>query len=150
MRRPSANLRDLVAEPIVSDGSTHRSRRKGAIVAEMAVITPILCLLTFGAIQVANTLHFKQKLTSSVFEGVRMVGSGEADRTKIESRVLALLTARNVKGATVSISPAGDLAALAPGSVVSVNVVAPISRNVTGPNLVVFKNQLSVVGKTVR
>ncbi len=58
-----------------------------------------------GAIQVANTLHFKQKLTSSAFEGVRMIGSGEADRTKIESRVLALLTARDVKGGKVSIAP---------------------------------------------
>ncbi len=116
----------------------------------MAVITPILCLMTFGAIQVANTLHFKQKLTSSAFEGVRMLGSGEADRAKIESRVMALLTARNVQGGTVAISPTSDLATLSPGSVVSVSVTAPLSQNVSGPNLIVFKDQLTVVGTTVR
>ena len=129
--------------------SNDARKRFGAIAAELATVLPLLSLITFGSIQVANTIHFKQALTSAAFEGTRLATGVTADRTRIEERVRAMLDARRVVGATISITPAGNLLLTPAGTPIAISITAPIAGNVTGPTFVQFSSTITVTGRTV-
>ena len=128
-----------------------RNRTKsGSVAAELAAILPLLTLITFGSIQVANTIHFKQALTSAAFEGTRLATGATANRQQIEDRVQAMLDARRVVGAEISITPAGELRQLPTGTQIDISVSAPTASNVTGPSFVLFTNTITATGRTIR
>ncbi|MGV3485924.1 MAG: TadE/TadG family type IV pilus assembly protein [Planctomycetaceae bacterium] len=124
-------------------------RRRGGVAAELAMVLPILCLITFGSMQVANTIHFKQALTCAAFEGTRMASGETADRDKMIQRIQAILDARKVINAKITITPGGDLRELPPGTPVTISITAPISGNVKGPNFVQFSSSITATGRTV-
>ncbi len=131
--------------------SHHRSnKRRGAVAAELATVLPLLALITFGSIQVANTIHFKQALTTAAFEGTRASTGPSITRAQIEARVNAVLNARRIIGATVSITPAGEIFALPPRTQIAITITAPISGNVTGPSFVTLSDSITVTGRTIR
>ena len=113
------------------------------------MVLPLLCLITFGSMQVANTIHFKQALTCAAFEGTRMASGETADRDKMIQRIQAILDARKVINATIKITPGGDLRKLAAGTPVTISITAPVKGNVKGPNFVQFSNSITATGRTV-
>lgn len=124
-------------------------RRRGGVAAELATVLPLLTLITFGSIQIANTIHFKQALTCAAFEGTRLATGLTADRTRMEQRVQAILDARGIVGATITITPAGDLLMTPPGTPISISITAPIAGNVEGPQFIQFSDTMTATGRTV-
>lgn len=124
-------------------------RRRGGVAAELATVLPLLTLITFGSIQVANTIHFKQALTCAAFEGTRLATGVTANRARMESRVQAILDARGVVGATITITPAGDLLMTPAGTPISISITAPIAGNVNGPHFIQFSDTITATGRTV-
>jgi Flp pilus assembly protein TadG len=147
MRRPIQTKRLAIKRPLT--GETIAPRRAGAIAVELATVLPLLCLITFGSIQVANTIHFKQALTVAAFEGTRLATGVTANRAVMQSRIQAMLDARHVTGATVTIAPAGDLLLVPSGTPITITITAPIAGNVNGPSFVQFSNSITVTGRTV-
>ncbi len=129
--------------------ATAKNKRHGGIAAELAMVLPLLSLITFGSIQVANTIHFKQALTCAAFEGTRLATGVTANRARIEERVQAMLDARHVVNATITITPDGDLLLTPSGTPIAISITAPITGNVTGPSFVQFSNSITVTGRTV-
>lgn len=105
---------------------------RGVAAAELAVCLPVVVLIVVATIEACSALFLKQSLTVAAYEGVR---------TAIEERQVAgaaqkasqqVLTQRNVKGATVTITPS-NIAALKTGDYIKVTVSAPCSANSVVP-----------------
>ncbi|MEM9412792.1 MAG: TadE family protein [Planctomycetota bacterium] len=52
--------------------SKFKSFRRGGAVVEMAVILPVLAIITFGIMECMNTIHTQQSLTICAYEGARV------------------------------------------------------------------------------
>jgi Flp pilus assembly protein TadG len=127
-----------------------RPSRHGSVVTELAVVAPLLVLFTFGSIQVCNTAHLKQALTSAVYEGTRLVPQRDATREVVEQMMTQILVARGVSGVSLQIDPPGPLADLSPGQLVTIQVSAPTEGNVVGPSLITFQQVLTAEGVASR
>ncbi len=124
-------------------------RRRGAAAAELATMLPLLCLITFGSIQAANTIHFKQGLTTAAFEGTRVATGVTATQQRIIDRVQAMLDARQITGATIAVDPSSDLVTVPFGTPIAISITAPISGNVSGPTFIQFSDTITVTGRTL-
>ncbi|MBX3421215.1 MAG: pilus assembly protein [Pirellulaceae bacterium] len=82
--------------------------RRGAATIETAVTLPVLVLLVFGSIEIANGVFLKQTLTVAAYEGARVATRPGATRAQARQRVQEILAARNVNNRTITISPAVD------------------------------------------
>lgn len=81
-------------------------KRRGIAAMEFAVCIPILLVLIIGTIEACSMIYLKQTLVTAAYEGVRasvLLDSTASDVTDACNRIL---TSRNTKGATVTISPA--------------------------------------------
>lgn len=72
---------------------------------EAAIALPLLVLLVFGAMELANGIFLNQSLSIAAYEGARAVCRSGASSAHGESRVAEILSARNIEDYSVSISP---------------------------------------------
>lgn len=80
-------------------------RRRGVAAAETAVMLPVLLLLVFGSIELANGIYLKQTLTLAAYEGVRAASWPGATNTDAHARIAEVLAARSVEEYEVEIVP---------------------------------------------
>jgi Flp pilus assembly protein TadG len=80
-------------------------RRRGVAAAETAVMLPVLLLLVFGSIELANGVYLKQTLTLAAYEGVRSASWPGATNADAHTRIADVLAARSVTDYEVEITP---------------------------------------------
>lgn len=105
---------------------THRraaENRKAAAVVEFAVLLPIMIVLVFGSIEVANGIFLKQALAVSAYEGARAAARTAATDNDVRTRISEVLTSRGIKNETVTISPV--LTSVTRGTTITVTVTVP-------------------------
>jgi Flp pilus assembly protein TadG len=119
-----------------------QSRRSGTAATEAVFCIPIVLLITFGTLDVCNTIFLKETVTVAAYEGARVGTKRLATRADAEAMVRTILTARGVveKRANdfeIIVSPSNfsSLKALDPITVwvnVPVNGYVPFVRDVMG------------------
>lgn len=110
-----------------------KKNRKGAAVVELAVCLPIIVVLVFGSIETCNMIFLRQTLNASAYEGIRVAVGPDAVHQEVIDRCQAVLDARDVKGATITIDRQ-DVANVAPGQPIRVVVSAKCDANSGGPS----------------
>lgn len=88
---------------------------------ETAVMLPLLVLLTFGSIELANVVFLKQSLAIASYEGARAVTKPGATQTQSDARIAEILSGRGVTGYTVTYTPAVT-SSTARGTMITVEV----------------------------
>ena len=109
----------------------HSKYRRATAAVELAICLPIISLLTFGSIEIANGLYLKQAVAEAAYEAARIATTSKGDSAVAETRGEDVLKKRGVKGYTVTISPAVDLSTEA-GTTVTATVTAKAKRNTSG------------------
>ena len=121
-----------------SAGLESRSRRaisasrRGVAATETALTLPLLVLIVFGSIEIANGVFLKQSLTIAAYEGARTLSKTGVTSAQGEARVDEVLTERSIADYDVSITP--TVTANTPrGTELTVTVSAPASYYRVGP-----------------
>jgi len=107
-------------------GRTPGNSRRGAAVAEFALIAPVFLTLTVGCIELGRAVIVQQLLTNASREGARVAGyDTTSSSSTVTTAVNNYLTSVNISGATTTVSPSPS--GLADGQQISVTVGIPFS-----------------------
>lgn len=123
--------------------STRRSSRRGSVVAELAMVSPVLLLITLSTVGICNQLFLKQSLTVAAYEAARVAIIPEATSDDVRMQATEICHLRNVNGGTVSISPE-DFQGAAQGTFLVVTVSAPSRQGNLDLNLFSGTTSVSV------
>ena len=104
--------------------------RRGSSAVECAFCIPVVMLIMFGTLETCSGVFLKETLTVTAYEGCRVGVRRRATRTDVINECNAVLAARGVTGATVSVTPA-DFSTLSALDPISVTVSAPTNGNST-------------------
>lgn len=118
------------------------ARRRGAATVEFAICFPVLVSLVFGGVELANGIFLKQVITTAAYEGARVAAQPTGTNATAQTRINAILAARNVQGASTTFNPT-ITPALARGTRFTVTVSAPASSNVLLPGWSKFTGNLT-------
>jgi Flp pilus assembly protein TadG len=119
-----------------------RQTRTGAASIEAACTLPLLCVLVFSSIEVANIIYLRQSLNIAAYEAGISATKPGVDTSTAVTRVAEVLGSRGITGYTLSFTP--TVTEDTPGGTeVQVDVSAPSGSLSIGP-LWLFK------GKTIR
>ncbi len=100
--------------------------RQGVAAVEAAIALPLLILLVFGALEIANGIFLTQTLAVAAYEGAREAVRPGGTPEQVQQRIEDLLVSRGVHNFTVSIVP--ELTASTPsGTPITVEVRAPMN-----------------------
>jgi Flp pilus assembly protein TadG len=112
--------------PPVTNRFPHTSgtNRNGAVVTELAIISPLLVFLVMVTVSICNLIFLKQSLTVAAFEAARVAIIPGATAQDVELQAQQICQIRNVGNATVTIEPA-DFQNQPYGNFISVTVSAP-------------------------
>lgn len=106
--------------------SCRGSSRQGVAAVEAAVALPLLILLVFGAIEVANGIFLTQTLSVAAYEGARAAVSPGGTAEQVEQRIADVLTRRGISVYVIEIQPA--ISDSTPrGTAITVEVQAPMN-----------------------
>jgi Flp pilus assembly protein TadG len=115
--------------------NSHRKRRalnngsrRGVAASELAVCLPVIVLLVLAMIEACTMIFLKQSLTVAAYEGARTSLVPNATAAQVQAACNGVLRDRRVQGARVTLRPA-NLASVAPGEYIEVNVAAPTDPN---------------------
>ncbi len=99
-----------------------RTRRGGSLV-EMALVAPILVMLTFGAIQYGYYIYVKNQMYGAASNGAAEASLSTSTNTTVSSAVTTAMTNANLQNTsyTVSTNPS-SVSGLPSGTSVSVTV----------------------------
>lgn len=111
---------------------TGRECRRGVALVEFAIFMPLMAMLVFGAIETSNMVYLRQGLKSAAYEVARSVTRQDGVQADAEVRGYQALDARDVVGATITITPPVD-EETEPGTIIDVTVSAPADANADGP-----------------
>lgn len=106
--------------------------RKGTATVEAAIALPVLLILVFGSMEVANGIFLEQSLTVAAYEGARSASSAGGTVAEAQQRIQDVLQSRGVTGQTVTVVPAVT-AATARGTLVTVTVSVPGAQQALNP-----------------
>lgn len=104
-----------------------RQNRQGAAAVEFAMVAPVFVLLVFGMIEFGRLVMVQQVLTNASREGCRLGVLDGATTAEVTTAVNNYLTAAQVPGATVTVSPNPPSSAVY-GQSVTVTVSVPFSQ----------------------
>jgi Flp pilus assembly protein TadG len=108
------------------------SIRRGVAATETAIMLPLLVIVVFGSIELANGVFLQQTLSVAAYEGARAATRPGATVQIAEQRVAEVLLARSVDDYDVEISP--PITATTPRNTqVTVTITAPASEYSFGP-----------------
>jgi Flp pilus assembly protein TadG len=123
--------------------------RRGAATVELALTLPLLLTLTFGSIEIANGMFLKQALTVAAHETARVaISQGETQANALAAGQ-RILTARNVNGGTISLTPTVT-STTAAGTIITATVTAPASANSIGISMFLGSTTVSATVVMVR
>ena len=100
---------------------------------------PVVLVLVFGSIEVANGVFLKQSLTVAAYEGARAATRAGGTTAQAQERIREVLVNRGIENETITITPAVN-ADTARGTTVRVTVAAPGSGVALNP-LQLFQNR---------
>lgn len=93
---------------------------------------PLLVIVVFGAIELANGIFLQQTLSVAAYEGARALCRPGATAQEGEQRMAEVLLARDVDEYDIDISPA--ITATTPRNTeITVSITAPASEYSVGP-----------------
>lgn len=118
--------------------------RKGAATVEFALCLPLILLLVFGAVEATDAIFLQQALTTAAYEGARAATVSTGTTATAQAAANAVLTARNITGATVTVSP-GVTTSTAAGTNISVTVTTTVSSS----NSMTTANFAGFMGKSL-
>lgn len=106
-----------------------RSRSEGILLVELAIVLPLLLLLTFGVIEYGWLFLKAQQVTNAARQGARVGATPDATNADVETAVETVLTASGMGGSGYSLVylPAGGVGDLESGSTFTVTVTVPYS-----------------------
>ncbi len=107
-------------------------RRNGAAAVELAVMLPVFLTILFGTIETCTMIFLQQSLEIAAYEGARVAIVPDTEASDISDSANALLLARKVKSATITVSPT-DFQNAPYGSFIRVSVSAPCNSNAAFP-----------------
>ena len=89
-------------------GRKERRRARGAVVVELAIVTPILLTMLFGIIEYGYVFMVRQTLTNAAREGARIAFLQTTDTpyTEVIDRVGEVMTAAGLTGYTLTMTHA--------------------------------------------
>lgn len=129
--------------------SMRLGKRDGLAVAETAILLPLITLLVFGSIELANGIFLKQSITIAAYEGGRAISRAGATEAHGEARVAEILSMRNVSEYQVSFSP--EVTMDTPrGTTLEISVTAPASTLSVGPLRHLAGEDISFTYRVVR
>jgi Flp pilus assembly protein TadG len=107
--------------------------RTGIAIVEFAVCIPVILVIVFGMIEMANLIFTRQALKAASYEAALAVTNINGTQTNATAKANTVLTAYGINGATVSYSPTVT-ASTASGTNVTVTITAPRSSNSVSPS----------------
>ena len=101
----------------------HPRLRRGASVLEMALVLPILLMLSFGVVDYGYFLYVKNTVQGAAQAGVRTAITSSATNSTVTTVISNMMTAAGLQnsGYTVTFSPT-DVSTASAGSTVSVTI----------------------------
>jgi Flp pilus assembly protein TadG len=121
-------------EPLRQRSSHRVSNRVGAATVELALSLPVLLVISMGMMETCNVMLVEARMQSAAYEAARLAirpttaQSTAATSAQVTSYCTTLLSQLGVKGAQIVLNPS-DLSTLAPLSMVTVTITAPIKQN---------------------
>lgn len=106
-------------------GCGRRGLRRAVAAVEAAITLPLLIVLVFGAIEIANGVFLTQTLVVAAYEGARVASLSGGTAEEVQARVADVLSRRGLQQYTVTIEPAID-DQVPPGTAITVEVRAPM------------------------
>ena len=107
-----------------------RRRRRGAAAVEFAIVAPLFFMLVLGMIEIGRMVMVQQIITNASREGARVAvldpAPGGTTRQDVLDKVTGYLTAANIHGASITITPTEPSTATY-GQPVTVSVSVPTS-----------------------
>jgi hypothetical protein len=115
-----------------SHRTSSAAKRQGAAVVELAIVLPVFLVLLFGTIETCTMIFLQQSLKIAAYESTRTAIVPGSSTAEIEGAAQRILASRNIKGASVSITPSnhGDVPY---GTFLRIEVTAPCSLNSLSP-----------------
>lgn len=107
-------------------------RRFGTAAMETAVSLPLLVILVFGAIEMANAVFLKQSMNLAAYEAAKVVTRPGTNAALATTRCAEIMAIRRVTTYTLSFSPTVTTATPR-GTQVTVTLTAPASNLTYGP-----------------
>ncbi len=105
----------------------HKSIVRRAVAAvETAITLPLLVLLVFGSIEIANSIFLAQTLSFASYEGAREAVRPGATVAQVNDRIAQIMLSRGIQNYSVSITPQLT-AATTRGTMMTVRVEAAMS-----------------------
>jgi Flp pilus assembly protein TadG len=103
------------------------TRRRGAAIAEFAVVVPVLILLIFGMLEFSRLMMVEQVLVNAAREGARKASLPGTTTSDVTTVVNDYLTNSGISGANApTVSPAPDSANA--GDAITVTVSVPFNN----------------------
>jgi Flp pilus assembly protein TadG len=100
--------------------------RRGALTVEMALTLPIFFTIMFGAMELVRVNMVRNGLENACFEGARRASLPGATVANATAAAQTVLTACDIRGATITIAPT----TITPATTeVTVSISAPIPSN---------------------
>ena len=102
--------------------------RKGAAIAELAVVLPIFVMISIGTIELSQVIFLKQCLQAAAHDCGYIASRQSATDAELQSRMTEILSARGINGGTISTIPS-SIDGLDRGTRYTVTVSAPTVTN---------------------
>jgi Flp pilus assembly protein TadG len=114
-----------------TSGATATSRR-GTAAVELAVSLPLLVLMVFGAVEMANAVFLRQSTNIAAYEAAKVVTRPGSNETLARTRCAEVLAVRRVSQYSITFSP--TITPTTPrGTRIQVTVSVPASNLSYGP-----------------
>jgi len=99
---------------------------------ETAIALPLLVMVVFGSIEIANAVFLRQSVNMAAYEAAKVITRPGDNEALARTRCAEILSVRKVSTFTLTFSPTVTTAT-ARGTQVTVTLVAPASNLSYGP-----------------
>ncbi len=118
------------------------AKRAGVAAVEVAVTLPLLILLVFGSMEVANGIFLNQSLSVAAFEGAREAGRPGGTSASARQKMIEVLSSRSIKIYTLAVDPV--ISDSTPrGTQITATVQAPMN-SLAGHTIGIIGNRMSL------
>jgi Flp pilus assembly protein TadG len=130
------------------------SRRRAAVVVEMAIALPVMLIVVLGIIEFGRAMMVSNLLTSAAREGAREAALPDRNDTEVKAVVVARLNASNIPATTsdVKVLVNGvekDASNATTGDTITVTVTITVQKVTWLPTSFFFKSTDKLSGQAV-
>ena len=126
-----------------------RAARRGVAATETAVLLPVVVMIAFAAIELANGFYLKQSLTLGAYEAASVLSASESKSSVAEEACGEILRARGVSSFAMSVSP-NPQSKIDAGELITVKVAAPADAFAIGANFFLRSREVTSEVTVVR